>query len=127
MRGLATTFVSLGLLLLGAAAPAIADEGTEAPACAVQAKVELESKESSEGSVRLVFGVRLDAACECASVTYDLVLEELLPSKQWKAVRETRRIDLRGTTAEERVEHRMSADIELLGYSAKPVETTPCT
>ena len=63
--------------------------------------------------------VRLDAGCECASVTYDLVLEEKLPNKQWKAVRETRRVDLRGAVAEERVEHRMAADIELIGYSAK--------
>lgn len=123
MRGPAVLL--FGVLLL-CAASAFAAEGEEPSTCAVQAKVELASREPSEGTVRLVFDVRLDAQCECASVTYDLVLEELLPNKQWKAVRETRRIDLRGSAAEERVEHRMAADIELLGYSAKPVETTPC-
>ena len=128
MHKLSKTFLSLAGLFL-CAGPALATEGeqAQASACAVQTKVELASKEPSEGAVRLVFDVRLDAGCECASVTYDLVLEELLPNKQWKAVRETRRIDLRGAAAEDRVEHRMAKDIELLGYSAKPVETTPCS
>lgn len=126
MRKLGRTFLPLGMLFL-CTVPTLAAEGDPPSTCEVLTKVELESKEPSEGSVKLVFDVRLDAGCECASVTYDLVLEELLPNKQWKAVRETRRIDLRGAAAEDRVEHRMAADIELIGFSAKPVETTPCT
>jgi hypothetical protein len=131
MRELARTVLSLGLPILCAASlAAAAPEGepeAAPPTCDVLTKVELESKEPSEGAVKLVFDVRLDAGCECASVTYDLVLEEKLPNKQWKAVRETRRVDVRGAAAEERVEHRMAADIELIGYSAKAVETTPCS
>ena len=125
MRGPSHTglaaLVALGLFV----ASGVAAE--EESSCAIEAAVELESQEPSEGSIRLVFDVRLDARCECASVTYDLVLEEMLPNKQWKAVRETRRVDVRGATAEDRVEHHMAADIKLLGYSAKPVESTPCT
>jgi hypothetical protein len=126
MRERTRTILLLGVLLL-CAASANAAEGDPPATCDVLTKVELESKEPSEGAVKLVFDVRLDAGCECASVTYDLVLEEKLPNKQWKAVRETRRIDLRGAAAEDRVEHHMAADIELIGYSVKAVETTPCS
>jgi len=108
-----------GLLLAPAAAAA--EEG-----CDVQATVELDSREPTDDAIRLVFDVQLAASCECASATYDLVLEELLPNKQWKAVRETRRVDLRGAQATDRVEHSLGKDIELIGYSVTPVASTPC-
>jgi len=110
----------VGLMLAPAAA------ATEEEGCDVQAAVELDSREPSDDAIRLVFDVRLEASCACASATYDLVLEELLPNKQWKAVRETRRVDLRDARATDRVEHLLSKDIELIGYSVKPVESTPC-
>lgn len=110
--------VALGMLH----APATGADGT----CEVKVAAELESQEASEDTILLVFDVRLEASCDCASATYDLVLEELLPNQQWKAVRETRRVDLRGASATDRVEHRMGAEIKLLGFSVKPVESTPC-
>ena len=120
VKTVGTVLVATGLILV---APASA---TEEEGCGVTATVQLESREAVDEAVRLVFDVRLDASCECASATYDLVLEELLPNQQWKAVRETRQVDVRGTQASDRVEHRMDADIELIGFSVKPVDSTPC-
>ena len=108
-------------LVLAPAAVATQQEG-----CDVRAAVELESREPGDDAIRLVFDVRLEASCECASATYDLVLEELLPNRQWKAVRETRRVELQGSRATDRIEHELDKDIELIGYSVKTVDSTPC-
>ena len=125
MRERGKAFGSVGLLivalaLLGAQG-ARADEG-----CSAKVAAELASQEPSGKEVRLVFDVSLEASCACSSVTYDLVLEELLPNKQWKAVRETRTVEVHGATGTDRVEHRMSSDIKLIGHSVKAVESTTC-
>ena len=65
MRELGRTVLSLGLPILCAASlAAAAPEGepeAAPPKCDVLTKVELESKEPSEGAVKLVFDVRLGA------------------------------------------------------------------
>jgi len=118
-------FGSVGLLIVAGAllctAGARADED-----CSAKVAAELASQEPSGKEVRLVFDVSLEASCDCSSVTYDLVLEELLPNKQWKAVRETRTVEVRGATGTDRVEHLMSTEIKLIGHSVKAVESTTC-
>ena len=114
-----TAFVAVGLIV---SPLSFAEES-----CGVKVAAELSNQEPSGKSVRLVFDVSLEGSCDCATVTYDLVLEEQLPNAQWKAVRETRSVEMRGATGSDRVEHLMSQEIKLIGYSARAVESTVCS
>jgi hypothetical protein len=96
------------------------------PECAAEITAELKSKGEVDDGIRLEFDVHVISKEACASVTYDLILVELLPNGQWKSVRATHRLELRAGTATALVQHVMASDLRLLEHEARVVECSPC-
>ncbi|MDX1388603.1 MAG: hypothetical protein R3344_05410 [Acidobacteriota bacterium] len=93
------------------------------------ADVEADLKYTHEGSDvdMYEFQVEVTVNEDCAQVHYDLVIEELLPNGQTKKVRKARFAKLNDGSFNEVVEHKMSADLEMLGFEAKIVSCEICT
>jgi hypothetical protein len=107
-------------LLAGQPAPAAEQE------CIAEITAELRDRQETDEGIRLRFAVEVSSDVDCASATYDLILVELLPNGQWKSVRKSRQIELRGGEASDLVEHAMTADLRLLEHDARIVDCTRC-
>ncbi len=89
--------------------------------CAAEVSIELASQEERDGMTLLRFTVELHAAADCSTLSYDLLIEEMLPNKQTKIVRLPREVELEGGSRSETVEHSMTTDLTMLGYDASLV------
>ena len=110
----------LGLLV----APAIGAEDD----CAAEVTGELVNQEKVDDLIHLQFEVDVTAPDGCSVITYDLVIEEMLPNRnRWtKNIRVPRRVEVDGGSLTERVEHTMTSDLEMLGWEVKLVSCEPC-
>ncbi|HXV75958.1 MAG TPA: hypothetical protein VD788_06510 [Candidatus Polarisedimenticolaceae bacterium] len=119
------SFVRLMPLALGAALLAPMT-GAEDDACRAELAVTLDREEVRDDVKLLHFTVT--GACDrgCAAVTYDLVIQQVLPNLQWKSVRRTGRLEVRDGRGSDEVVHTMSRDLRLLGQDAVSVSCEPC-
>ena len=84
--------------------------------CNAEMEVKLANRTEAEGTIRLEYEIDVTSDADCAEIRYDLVVNELLPNGQWKSFRRSRSVALRNGTFSDRVVHRMSADLKLLGH-----------
>ena len=89
--------------------------------CAAEVSVDLTSEEAKDGKILLRFDVELRASSDCSTLSYDLLIEELLPNKQTKIIRLPREVELENGARSETVEHSMTTDLKMLGYDANLV------
>jgi len=89
--------------------------------CVAEVSVDLASQEERDGMTLLRFAVELHAAPECSTLSYDLLIEEMLPNKQTKIIRMPRQVELEDGSRSETVEHSMTTDLKMLGYEASLV------
>jgi len=89
--------------------------------CAAEVSVDLASQEENDGMILLRFAVELHAAAECSALSYDLLIEEMLPNKQTKIIRMPREVELEDGSRSETVEHSMTTDLKMLGYDVSLV------
>ena len=75
---------------------------------------------------RLHFTVDVTSETVCASVTYDLIIQERLPNLQWKSVRKTGHVKVRHGKGRQQVVHVMSAELGVLGHETRIVSCEPC-
>lgn len=115
------TIVPLSLLL-AVAAPARAAAGPDPDGCGADLRTELVERTESEDRVDFRFRVDIVAAPACAELSYDFLVEEMLPNRQTKTERKPRHVTLEEGRRSEIVEHSMSTDLELLGYAVRLVD-----
>lgn len=95
-------------------------------ACTGEIQASLDREERDADKVRAHFVVEVRTEVACARVTYDLIVQELLPNLQWKSVRKTGRLETHKGTAKQKVEHVMGSGLRLLGHEAEIVSCVPC-
>ena len=93
------------------------------------ATVEADLESTNEGMEVTNFQFRVDVRVDndCAQVEYDLIIEELLPNGHTKKIRKPGFAKLNDGSFSALIEHRMSSELEMLGYEAKIVKCQPCT
>ena len=113
--------VSICLLAVLCFAPALA--APEPEECGeAKLSVELLDQQEGDGQVRFRFEVKIEAGASCSALTYDFLVEEMLPNLQAKTVRQPRQVELKDGKLTEIVEHSMTTDLKLLGYDVDLVE-----
>ena len=111
--------ISLLASICASFVPAVAVPAEDA--CGAEVRVDLASQEEKDGVTLLRFDVELRAAAECSTLSYDLLIEEMLPNKQTKIIRIPREVELVDGSRSETIEHSMTTDLKMLGYEASPV------
>ena len=95
--------------------------------CDAQVEAEFESTHKGMEVTVFQFAVDVDVDNDCARVQYDLIIEELLPNGHTKKIRKPGFAKLNDGSFAEVVQHRMSADFEMLGFEARIVSCEVCT
>ena len=110
------------LLLLPFAVCAAASAAPDPAACGAELTAVLLERTESDERVEFRFRVDIVAAPGCSELSYDFMVEEMLPNKQTKTVRKPRSVALEEGKRSEVVEHSITHDLELLGYAVRLVE-----
>ncbi len=105
------------LLVLAGAGAALAAEN-----CSAEVEATLNRQEGSQ----LQFSVEVSSSESCATIEYDLVIEEQLPNGQAKRVRKIRHVKLNDGSLTEIVEHTLGEGHGLLSYEAQVVQCQKC-
>ena len=119
-RCLGRAFMLPALLALLVLPPALSTSAQEE--CGVELSVELVDEQERENLIHFRFQVEIEANASCSALTYDFLLEEMLPNHQTKTIRKPRRVELEDGSLSEIVEHTMTSDLTLLGYEVQLVE-----
>ena len=110
------------LCLLPFALTGVAHAAVPSETCGAELAAEMLDRDEAEGQIRFRFEVRIEANATCSALTYDFMVEEMLPNKQTKTVRKPRQVVLDGGMQTEEIEHSITDDLELLGYAVRLVD-----
>jgi len=90
--------------------------------CSAELSVALKRQENS----KLQFSVQVSTMERCATIEYDLVIEEQLANGQANRVRKPRLVNLDDGSLSEIVDHTLPHGHRMLSYEAKVVECKKC-
>jgi hypothetical protein len=119
LRLAAPVLVCGSLWAAGIASAAV--ETVEPETCGAELAAEMLERSEEHGEIHFRFEVEIAAKETCSALTYDFMVEEMLPNKQTKTVRKPRHVALRAGQGGEVVEHSITDDLELLGYAVRLV------
>ena len=115
------------VLALATLCVVLSPEGRTQDGCEATANADLKYTQEGTDVDMYEFQVEVETGEDCAKITYDLIIDELLPNGQTKKIRKVRYVQLNEGSLSEVIEHRMSADFELRDYEAKIVSCERCS